>query len=275
MKFSTTKAVCRLAAPRATAIAAASLCSLLAASANAAFVSHPELTPYQIINVDNQCVQAQSLSGGTLSFAACDAANNLQKFYLLDQTRDSDVMLQNQSAGGIRIAMAASLDSVPSPNGAYNVLNLSGGSTVNIANNLPNTSSAQHWVLTQVRPATTVRAFEANENELRYFTGLRTIQYGANGAYATKVVGAVLGVDNQLPCTNAFFGRDPAPGIAKACYFKVAAPIAYTKLTVTIENMGTVPNCVEFGSGTLVGQPCAAMPMPRQTFKFQPTTYPQ
>ena len=43
------------------------------------------------------------------------------------------------------------------------------------------------------------------------FEGTQTVRYGANGRYVTKRFNA------RVTCSAAVFGRDPAPGVAKAC----------------------------------------------------------
>ena len=44
------------------------------------------------------------------------------------------------------------------------------------------------------------------------FTGTRTVRYGANDSYATKVV------NGAIACTNSVFG-DPVYGVVKACFY--------------------------------------------------------
>jgi alpha-L-rhamnosidase len=51
----------------------------------------------------------------------------------------------------------------------------------------------------------------APENGLCAFSGPRTVAYGANGTFTTKLL------TSGTPCTNAVFG-DPLPGTAKSCY---------------------------------------------------------
>ena len=39
-----------------------------------------------------------------------------------------------------------------------------------------------------------------------------TVRYGANGSFVTKTM------SGTFSCKNTTFGRDPAPGVRKACY---------------------------------------------------------
>ena len=52
----------------------------------------------------------------------------------------------------------------------------------------------------------------AAENDTCTFTGEQTIAYGADGDYRYKTF---TGTAN---CTNAAFGADPLPNVAKSCY---------------------------------------------------------
>ena len=45
------------------------------------------------------------------------------------------------------------------------------------------------------------------------FDGWRTVKYGANGAFVKQTF------RNGVACSNDAFGRDPAPGVPKQCYF--------------------------------------------------------
>ena len=51
-----------------------------------------------------------------------------------------------------------------------------------------------------------------NENDKFNLISTKTVRYGANGSYIYKVLRG-----NQT-CSNATFGRDPAPGVRKACF---------------------------------------------------------
>jgi len=53
--------------------------------------------------------------------------------------------------------------------------------------------------------------FEANEGQSFTLNGTATVRYGANGKFVQK------NVTNAGACTNAFFGRDPAPNVRKQC----------------------------------------------------------
>jgi hypothetical protein len=271
----------RRVAPRATAIAAASLCWLFAAPANAAFVPHPELTPYQIANDDNHCVQAQSIGGGPLTMAPCDAANNLQKFYLLNNGSDSDVVLQSVNSFpsvSARIVMAAALDSVPSPSGAYNLLNLVNVNTISIGSNLAHAAPAQVWRVSRAPVVTTALVFAAYEKPYQlkdYFklAGKRSVYYGLDGRWIKKDVTADLAGTNTFACVSSFFGGDPNPEVPNICYYGAPAPVAYTKLMVNIANSGDLESCMGY-DGALV-HPVACAPVPRQIFTFRPTSYPR
>ncbi|NJM14697.1 MAG: carbohydrate-binding protein [Bacteroidales bacterium] len=52
-------------------------------------------------------------------------------------------------------------------------------------------------------------AFAANEGGTVTVTGTKEVRYGANNTYATMTV------TGSIPCTNAAFGGDPVPGVAK------------------------------------------------------------
>ena len=55
--------------------------------------------------------------------------------------------------------------------------------------------------------------FCANENGTCSFSGSASVAYGANGVFVYR------SASNGIACNNATFG-DPAPGVAKACYFQ-------------------------------------------------------
>lgn len=59
--------------------------------------------------------------------------------------------------------------------------------------------------------------FCANEGANCVFTGARTVRYGANATYVTRVL------TNGTPCTNAVFG-DPIQNVAKHCDLAVVIP---------------------------------------------------
>src|SRR5688500_16176387 len=46
--------------------------------------------------------------------------------------------------------------------------------------------------------------------------GGKYLAYGANGKYRYRTS---TGWENSAPCTSQFFGGDPAPNVAKKCYF--------------------------------------------------------
>lgn len=50
------------------------------------------------------------------------------------------------------------------------------------------------------------------------FSGTRYVRYGVDGNYVTRLFG------DGVACTNEAFGRDPHPGLAKACWFADALP---------------------------------------------------
>src|SRR5438132_204109 len=60
--------------------------------------------------------------------------------------------------------------------------------------------------------AATTWTFVANENQSFTVSGTQLVRYGANSSWVQK------NVSGTVPCTNAYFGSDPAPGIVKACY---------------------------------------------------------
>ncbi|MBL8522757.1 MAG: hypothetical protein JNN20_03610 [Betaproteobacteria bacterium] len=52
----------------------------------------------------------------------------------------------------------------------------------------------------------------ANESGVCRVNGVRSVAYGAQGKWVYRTV------ENGVNCTNAGFGRDPIPGVAKACF---------------------------------------------------------
>lgn len=71
-----------------------------------------------------------------------------------------------------------------------------------------------------------VYAYCASEGQTCSFTGTRNVAYGANGAYAYKVLTA------GVLCSNATFG-DPAPGVVKGCH---VGPQAYVYCAAEAQN---------------------------------------
>ncbi|GAA3259569.1 MGH1-like glycoside hydrolase domain-containing protein [Dactylosporangium siamense] len=84
----------------------------------------------------------------------------------------------------------------------------------------------------------------AAENGTCTVTGVRTVAYGANGAFAYTAA------SGQLSCGNGTFG-DPVSGVAKACYVRTGAPAGYA--TVCAAERGTCSftgtRTVAFGAG--------------------------
>ncbi|WP_157604008.1 M66 family metalloprotease [Rhizobacter sp. Root1221] len=75
----------------------------------------------------------------------------------------------------------------------------------------------------------------AMENRSFSFSGTKSVMYGADGKYL------VANVTSQGTCSNAFFGSDPAPGIAKACYADLGWPqIATENLPLNFSGGKTV-----------------------------------
>ena len=58
----------------------------------------------------------------------------------------------------------------------------------------------------------------ANEYQSFRVSGTKTVRYGSDTRWVTK------SVTGSGKCTNAFFGRDPAPGVDKTCQVQVSAP---------------------------------------------------
>src|SRR5205085_1930231 len=56
------------------------------------------------------------------------------------------------------------------------------------------------------------------ENQSFTVSGTQTARYGAGTAWITKTV------TGTVPCTNAFFGSDPAVGTGKTCQVSSVAP---------------------------------------------------
>ena len=55
----------------------------------------------------------------------------------------------------------------------------------------------------------------ATENGTCSFSGIKTVRYGANNTFITKS-----GVTSSITCSNAAFGSDPTPGVAKSCQYQ-------------------------------------------------------
>lgn len=263
------------------AVAAACLSMLLAASARADYVPHVELVPYQIVNSQNQCVQLNQ--GIALSLAACDSANNLQKFYVLNESSDTGVVFQTQTDGGgavVRIAPASSFDAVPAPIGAYNLVNSNGGLGVGVALATPVAPWQFRWRMTRSNPFPFVgKAWAANENATFRITGLRTIYYGANDRWIQKTVDATstYATNDQIPCTNAYFGGDPIYGVVKACYIADSL-LPVTKFQVRLESYAYPNICMSYTPvwQEVIGAPCNGQNQDpfMLTFTFKPTSYP-
>src|SRR5260370_27812604 len=64
----------------------------------------------------------------------------------------------------------------------------------------------------------------SNENQTCSFPGTRDVAFGANNSFVIQA-----GVVNSISCTtSAFGGVDPAPNVAKACWYASAGPAGYT-----------------------------------------------
>ena len=74
---------------------------------------------------------------------------------------------------------------------------------------LPTPATAAPTPTPTPTPTTWTRC--ANENGTCSFTGTRTVRYGANGLYVTKIA------TGSITCSNAAFGGDPVYGVAKTC----------------------------------------------------------
>lgn len=57
--------------------------------------------------------------------------------------------------------------------------------------------------------------FCANETGTCSFSGLKTVRFGVDTRWITKT-----NVDTSISCRVYYFGSDPAPGVAKACYYQ-------------------------------------------------------
>jgi glucose/arabinose dehydrogenase len=62
--------------------------------------------------------------------------------------------------------------------------------------------------------------FVANENASFTVSGTQTARYGVEPRWVQKTV------SGNVPCTNAYFGSDPAFGVVKGCYVSSDAPAA-------------------------------------------------
>jgi len=260
------------------AVAAACLSTLAAASPGASYVPHVQLTPYQVVNSQNLCLQTNA-NGGALQAAACDSANNQQKFYVLNETADSEVIFQTQVpvTGGLRVrlVLASTFDTVPTTVGQYNLIASSGSSIVVDTQTTPNADLAHKWQLTRALgyPIFINYLWAANENSQFRVAGVRNIAYGANGQYIQKNINGLSYPDNKISCTNAFFGGDPAYGVPKACY--ITEPIvALTKFQVRIANLANPTMCIGSSSNAVFSAPCTQQDPTPQTFTFKPTSYP-
>jgi len=72
-------------------------------------------------------------------------------------------------------------------------------------------SSKSCYVSSDPTPATTW-TFVASENQTFTVSGTQTARYGIEGLWVTKTV------SGTVPCTNDYFGSDPAYGFGKSCY---------------------------------------------------------
>lgn len=265
---------------RLPAFAAAALSTLCVASARADIVPHVQLTPYNIVTSQNKCVQVRSSMIGALDLVTCNPNDNLQKFYVLDNASDTDVVFQTLPAAGarVRIALASTFDTVPTTRGQYNLLAIDGSIVVLDTASVPGGSPpARTWIMTRnpVGASPTInRLWAANESTSFRVVGERTVSYGANGRFIEKVVNAFNMPDNAVPCSNAFFGGDPIVNVYKACYINSLAG-AQTKFQVRLAVYGRSYDCVATYSTSLATQPCTQPNQSELTFTFRPTSYPQ
>lgn len=258
--------------------ALAGFAMLAATSADAGYVPHFDLTPYQIVQVGGQCVQAQTgPSGYSVTLATCSAANDYQKFYVLT-SGDNDVTPQTQTGSGVlvRVALASTFDTAPVAVGQYNLLAAIGGTLVVDSANTINADNAHKWFIS--RRANSLPNWTQVANEYGSFTvtGTRTVRYGANGSWITKVVPGLLYPNASVPCTNTFFGGDPTYGVIKACYIETTnqGSEAFTKYEVLFANAAG-PQCmgVDF-NGAFGLVPCAGTSEDLRTFWLRPVGYP-
>jgi hypothetical protein len=89
----------------------------------------------------------------------------------------------------------------------------------------------------------------AQENQSFTLDSTQTVRYGIDGAWITK------SVSGTVPCTNAFFGSDPAVGIVKVCQAPVSAeaapPVAVAQVcTPPVSAAGTAGVPPSVGDGT-------------------------
>lgn len=266
---------------RLPAFAAAALSTLCAASARADIVPHVQLTPYQIVTSNNVCLQGNM--NGVLEKAACDPTNNLQKFYVLNEASDTDVVFQTLYPGNgerVRIALASTFDTAPTAIGEYNLFTINGDMvSIGMSSTPVGSPAAKTWIMTRNPwgPVIAInRLFAANENSLFRVAGVRAVSYGANGQFIEKVVNAFDLTDNVVPCTNGFFGGDPAYGVAKACYINSILG-AQTKYQVRLAVYGRANDCIAapVSLAGVVTMPCQQLNQSELTFTFRPTSYPQ
>jgi len=251
----------------------------LTVSAQTTYVPHARLTPYQIVFTQNlssstQC--AQATAGGGLQAASCDSANNQQKFYVLNETADTDMVFQTLADGGerVRIVLAPSLDSVSTSTGQYNLLALLYSNVVGLdMNTTPNADLAHKWQISRAvgTPFVLPNIALASENQRFMVVGARNVLYGANGHYIEKTL---YGFDPYVyqECSNYAFGGDPAPGVVKGCYLR-SPPVPATKFQVRIANLAYPTGCMTPSTGTFALALCNTQDQ-SQTFTFKPTSYP-
>lgn len=67
----------------------------------------------------------------------------------------------------------------------------------------------------QTRPPEGKSVLCAREGGVCRVQGIATVRYGTRDRFVERPV-----VDNA-PCNSQFFGRDPAPGARKSCFFLV------------------------------------------------------
>lgn len=220
-----------------------------ASSAQAApFNPSPDRTPYQVVSNDGRCLQANPGELPRLSLANCNPGENMQKFYVLQDATDADLSLD--ALGGddsiARVVLAPTLDAATSAATKYQFVGLSGSYRwASLSEPTGSATDSQRWQIVRYSSQfdNSLKVVAA-ENSTFHVASRQTVYYGIPGKLIEKSVQAFSFV-KDFPCTNAFFGSDPAPGIVKGCYVSAAQQLT-TKYNVKLKNVASLKEEVLF-----------------------------
>lgn len=192
------------------------------------FIPHTFNTPYLLQGPNGVCARLYPGINGSpwdLNGVACDANDNLQKFYVLQVNSDDDALLPSNSVNPppvspaavtrVRIYSALMFDgSDPNLYGNW-ILMLNGiGYLTLLKLSAP---PGNEGTFNLVQPASPVWTTIATEGQAFPLVGRRTVRYGANDKWIVKNVDGSNVSNAQGTCNVAFFGSDPNFQVPKHC----------------------------------------------------------